>query len=101
MLTLGLSFDRRFLGVTMLRYYRLPKRSVTAKEIIVGVVASLQAGFGVVALFNAVGVSPLTASRGEAHTGDHTQDKLKLIVGLHCSVPTNPHRRHSSASPTF
>ncbi|KAJ1024662.1 hypothetical protein NDA13_004589 [Ustilago tritici] len=34
----------------------LPKRTLTSKEIIVGVAASLQAGFGVVALFNAVGV---------------------------------------------
>lgn len=56
MLTLGSNFDNRSLCVRMLRSFRLPKRSVTAKEVIVGVVASLQAGFGVVALFNAVGV---------------------------------------------
>lgn len=37
--------------------HRLPKkRGITVTEIVVGVVASLQAGFGVVALFNAVGV---------------------------------------------
>lgn len=35
---------------------RLPKRNALASELIVAVVSSLSAGFGVVALFNAVGV---------------------------------------------
>ncbi|KAN0063469.1 hypothetical protein ACQY0O_003916 [Thecaphora frezii] len=34
----------------------LPKRSLTAKEVAIAVLASVEAGFGVVALFNAVGV---------------------------------------------
>ncbi|SPO43302.1 uncharacterized protein PSANT_00986 [Moesziomyces antarcticus] len=34
----------------------LPKRGLSVKEVVVGIAASLQAGLGVVALFNAVGV---------------------------------------------
>ncbi|CAO1616243.1 unnamed protein product [Sympodiomycopsis kandeliae] len=34
----------------------LPKRNALASEIIVALISSLSAGFGVVALFNAVGV---------------------------------------------
>ncbi|SPO37869.1 uncharacterized protein PSFLO_03346 [Pseudozyma flocculosa] len=38
------------------RLDRLPKRSLTPTEVTVALLASLEVGFGVVALFNAVGV---------------------------------------------
>lgn len=52
----ALAFDYSHAVIPLLTPRRLPKRKLTVKEIVVGVVASLQAGFGVVALFNAVGV---------------------------------------------